>query len=120
MRKTCVCLKKIDVLSETNQVISYALTEQLRDAGFPQGGHGKWIGPSDKLTWRGSDRVYVPTLSELIEASSYKFGALPQKFSSLPRWTACAVSCEKECLRSTPEEAVARLFLELHAKSERA
>jgi hypothetical protein len=46
MRKTCVCLKKIDVLSETNQVISYALAEQLRDAGFPQGGHGKWIGPS--------------------------------------------------------------------------
>jgi hypothetical protein len=104
----------------TDQVISYALAEQLRDAGFPQGGDGKWIGPSDKLTWRGSDRVYVPTLSELIEASSYRFGTLSQIFSSFPRWTACAVNCEKECLGSTPEEAVARLFLELHAKSERA
>ena len=104
----------------TDQVISYALAAQLRDAGFPQGGHGKWIGPSDKLTWHASDRVYVPTLSELIEASSYKFGTLSQIFSTFPRWTACAVNCEKECLGSTPEEAVARLFLELHAKSERA
>ena len=104
----------------TDQVISYALAEQLRDADFPQGGDGKWIGPPDKLTWRGSDRVYVPTLSELIEASSYKFGTLSQMFSSFPTWTACAVNCEKECLGSTPEEAVARLFLELQANSERA
>ena len=48
--------------------MDYKLGKQLKDAGFPQQGAGKWIGDPDALTWRGVDRVYVPILEELIEA----------------------------------------------------
>jgi hypothetical protein len=43
------------------------------DAGFPQIGKGSLIGPPNKLVWRSGDRVYVPTLDELIEACGMNF-----------------------------------------------
>ena len=48
--------------------MDYDLAESLMDAGFPQIGKGRLIGPLNKLVWRSGDRVYVPTLEELIEA----------------------------------------------------
>ena len=48
--------------------MDYDLAESLMDAGFPQIGKGSLIGPLDKLVWRSGDRVYAPTLEELIEA----------------------------------------------------
>ena len=51
----------------------YDLAKQLRDAGFPQGGNGKWIGPPDKIVWRSGDRAYVPTREELIAACGTEF-----------------------------------------------
>jgi hypothetical protein len=48
--------------------VDYELAKSLMDAGFPQIGKGSSIGSPDKLVWRISDRVYVPTLEELIDA----------------------------------------------------
>ena len=48
--------------------VDYELAKSLMDAGFPQIGKGRLIGSPDKLVWRNSDRVYVPTLEELIDA----------------------------------------------------
>ena len=65
--------------------MNYELAKQLSDAGFPQGGEGKWVLPPDIINARREDRVYVPTLSELIEACGSKFQAL---FREPDRWTA--------------------------------
>jgi hypothetical protein len=51
--------------------VDYELAKSLMDAGFPQIGKGSSIGPLDKLVWRISDRVYVPTLEELIDALNF-------------------------------------------------
>ena len=48
--------------------MDYEPAKSLMDAGFPQIGKGSSIGSLDKLVWRISDRVYVPTLEELIDA----------------------------------------------------
>jgi hypothetical protein len=53
--------------------VQYELAQELRDAGFPQTGRGTHTGPSDKLVWRAGDRVYIPTLEELIEACGDDF-----------------------------------------------
>ena len=52
--------------------MDYKLAMQLKDTGFPQEGAGKWIADPDALTWRGSERVYVPTLEDPIEACGDK------------------------------------------------
>jgi hypothetical protein len=37
------------------------------------------IGSPDKVVWRISDRVYVPTLDELIDACGENFGSLDER-----------------------------------------
>jgi len=56
--------------------MKYELAKELKDSGFPQGGNGAWIVPPDSLVSRNEDRVYVPTLEELIEACGEKFGSV--------------------------------------------
>ncbi len=56
--------------------MDYDLAESLMDAGFPQIGKGSLIGPPNKLVWRSGDRVYAPTLEELIEACGENFALL--------------------------------------------
>lgn len=81
--------------------INYALAKELKDNGFPQS-YGEYKDGS----FFGLDSVAIPTLSELIEACG-------EHFSSL------TVSADKEGtfyanggnMGSTPEEAVAKLFL---------
>jgi hypothetical protein len=79
------------------------------DAGFPQIGKGRLIGSPDKLIWRSSDRVYVPTLEELIEACGENFGSLDKRHDG---WLASA-NYAQGCFAETPAEAVARLWLAL-------
>jgi len=79
------------------------------DAGFPQIGKGRLIGSPDKLIWRSSDRVYVPTLEELIEACGENFGSLDKRHDG---WLASA-NYAQDCFAETPAEAVARLWLAL-------
>jgi hypothetical protein len=97
----------------------YELAKQLKDAGFAQGGKGAWIVSPDNLVSRHEDRVYVPTLEELIEACVH-FNALSKEFPQ--RWIARAnwiTSPENQNYLEmgdglTPTEAVARLWLALH------
>jgi hypothetical protein len=91
--------------------VDYELAKQLKDAGFHQAGQGRRLGPSNALTWRAHELVYVPTLEELIDACGdtkltlYRVHPLhPEK-----RW---ATSYEhKPC--KTPLEAMARTWLAL-------
>ena len=54
----------------------YTLAKELKDAGFLQGGNGRSVGPPDKIVWRREDRVYCPTLAELIEACGPGFRSI--------------------------------------------
>ena len=92
--------------------MDYDLAESLMDAGFPQIGKGSWIGSLDKLVWRSSDRVYVPTLEELIDACGENFGSLNKQNDG---WLAYA-NCDQSCFAETPAEAVARLWLALQKR----
>ena len=65
--------------SRVDRRMDYDLAESLMDAGFPQLGKGSLIGPLNKLVWRSGDRVYVPTLEELIEACGESFGSLEKQ-----------------------------------------
>jgi hypothetical protein len=89
--------------------VDYELAKYLMDAGFPQIGNGRLIGSPSKLVWRSSDRVYVPTLDELIEACGVNFGSLDKQHDG---WLASA-NCDQSCFGGTPAEAVARLWLAL-------
>jgi hypothetical protein len=96
-----------------NERVEYELAQQLRDAGFPQGGKGTQTGPSDKLVWRAGDRVYVPTLSELIEACDSEWFYLHKNRDG--KWKASNHRIDTLDY-PTPDEAVARLWLALHKK----
>ena len=95
--------------------MNYKLAKELYDVGFPQGGKGSWILPLDNIVARRTDRVYVPTLLELIDACGERFGYLKRgedehrsTFWIASTWDATAEN------GSTPEEAVARLWLALN------
>ena len=85
--------------------MDYELAKSLMDSGFPQIGKGRL----DKLVWRSDDRVYVPTLEELIEACGKNFGSLNRRHAG---WLAHA-SYDQSSFGETPVEAVARLWLAL-------
>jgi len=87
--------------------MDYDLAESLMNAGFPQLGKGSLIGPLNKLVWRSGDRVYLPTLEELIEACGDSFVSLDKQYDG---WLASA-NCDQSCFARTPAEAVARLWL---------
>jgi hypothetical protein len=89
--------------------VDYELAKSLMDAGFPQIGKGRLIGSPDKLVWRSGDRVYVPTLEELIDACGTNFGSLDKRHDG---WLASA-NYEQSCFAETPAAAVARLWLAL-------
>ena len=98
--------------------MDYDLAESLMDAGFPQIGKGSLIGPLNKLVWRTGDRVYAPTLEELIEACGENFAWLHQSVKSR-KWAAQAFIYDEDShggQGSTPTEAVARLWLALNKK----
>jgi hypothetical protein len=85
--------------------MDYELAKSLMDAGFPQIGKGSLIGPLHKLVWRCGDRVYVPTLEELIEACGENFGG----------WLAYA-PYDQSYFAKTSVEVVAHLWLALHKR----
>lgn len=115
--------------------MTYELAKQLKDAGFPQtyvdgslwGNEVaqiriRYISPVSELD--GEDYVKYPTLSELIEAIGIKFISL--SLNTTPKnteemWVAIGAKlsvagymCQKP--GSTPEIAVAKLWLELNRK----
>jgi hypothetical protein len=95
--------------------MDYELAKQLRDAEFLQAGTGRWIGPPDKAFWRSGDRVYVPTLEELLEACRKDVESLTQELSVAgDEWVASAFGRSKSARGNTPADAMARLWLAVH------
>jgi hypothetical protein len=82
------------------------------DAGFPQIGKGRLAGSPNKLVWRSNDRVYVPTLEELIEACGMNFGSLNRQHDGRP----ASANYDQSCFAETPTAAVASLWLALQKR----
>jgi len=95
--------------------MNYELAKQLYDAGFPQQGFGRWVGNPDQVIWRAGDRVYVPTLEELIKACGDDFNSLVLRNRDEKCWGATGrFGCDVR--GKTPEEATARLWLALTSR----
>ena len=108
--------------------MNYELAKKLKDAGFPQKYVCYGMAYSDTThfgllkaddEWK-ENYVLIPTLSELIEACEGRYPNMVIVKGSLG-WNAGVgsgitdgVAIEDNC--STPEEAVANLWLELNSK----
>lgn len=116
----------------TKYMITYELAKKLKDAGFLQKDRGDFVSPPDIEIINSPLAIYVPTLSELIEACG-------DRFESLERWLpqdkmpwrvfmsdeafkeySIEYPCVKECcgytIGDSPEEAVTNLWLKLNEK----
>jgi len=101
--------------------MTYKNCKELKDAGFPQDGDNitSFQGEAEtvyvnSIDSGSNDYCYVPTLSELIEACG---GNLDGIMKSKGEWVAMKdrYKSSGECFfGSTPEEAVARLWIELN------
>src|SRR2546423_9101291 len=98
--------------------MDYTLAKGLEQAGFPQGSKGTWAYPPDAIVGRAKDRVYVPTLAELIEACGDRFSGLTRDAHPSPwKWIAHGTDgATVDARGGTAEEAVARLWLGLNKK----
>ena len=76
--------------------MDYELAMELKDAGFPQSGTGGWTYAPDKLVTRPNDRVYVPTLEELIEACADRLVGLERQDKG---WTATGIMVPGDLIR---------------------
>lgn len=100
-------------------MLDYKLAKELRDAGFPhkyKEGNSYYVDENTIAYMHGN--VYIPTLSELIEACG-------DRFCELIRLNKDAWVCEPDFVElpsdnniigKTPEEAVAKLWLKLNEK----
>lgn len=104
--------------------MDYNLAKQLKDNSFPVNGDGKFIEGNIEEDETGiitTNSVYIPTLSELIEVCGDRFESLIYDYFE-KQFTANGIivfSNEDELASSfgkTPEEAVAKLWLELNKK----
>lgn len=111
--------------------MKYQLVKKLKDAGFPQLDQkgklatfpnlqnpvGYYIAPDKKIgePTLSNEMVYVPTLSELIEAcGDCGFALMQEGRTSWSAFTGYATDDYTKMARgSTPEEAVANLYLAL-------
>ena len=104
--------------------MNYELAKQLKDAGFIQNPHehsespNAWFDVDGNLgDWKNDENdVYNPTLSELIESCGDRFSFLRRVRTDY--WEAIKINPIPEFPQypfgSTPEEAVANLYLELN------
>ncbi len=98
--------------------MEYELAKKLKDAGFPQKTAlthvGQEIGISEP---DGSDFVFTPTLSELIESCGDRFYSLI--YPGGKDWICYSAKSDDYFVTAKgaiPEEAVANLWLELNKK----
>lgn len=111
--------------------MTYELAKQLKEAGFTQTGeHFDYdrcpylIYPNDIDDGVSQNGCYVPTLSELIEACGDRFVSLnreeidPKIYESINLFVAIGLNVYNTYFSTrnfnTPEEAVAKLWLELN------
>ncbi len=102
--------------------MNYELAQELKEAGFPQGGAGEWATgyvehPPITGTLDEPVQFYMPTLSELIEACGDKFTKLETNTLGVNDSKWAAWSGDLVEFGSTLEEAVARLWLALNKTS---
>lgn len=109
--------------------MNYEIAKELKEAGFPQNPHNHNEAPDSWFDEDGDLRDYVgglsdenycynPTLSELIEACGEDFGELckdEEDWYCTPNFISTGVDILVQS-GSTPEEAVARLWLALNKK----
>ena len=107
--------------------MSPELAEELQNAGFPniqdlQHRQGRQFLASDgRISFYSLGELaphenwFIPTLEELIEACGEKFDMLQ---SGPGYWTAWALPVSDPSKGAFPTEAVARLWLELHANGD--
>jgi len=104
--------------------MNYELAKELKDAGFPQqlwtgqsyyyeGGDNALLSDGFQENENVSDKIKIPTLSELIEACGEGAFMLLNKGDGT-YWVAALNGKGAEGI--TPEEAVARLWLALNKK----
>ena len=110
-------LKEVGYLQEGNDE-----RKMLRENGFvsPLNNRTMWIkhfAPEYVEKCKG-DVVYIPTLSELIEACGNEFLSLMTIYEGFPEkgWWAWSMT-NKKIEGKTPEEAVAKLYIALKQKS---
>lgn len=89
--------------------MNYDLAKQLEGAGFPK----DWCGHD--LGWCINPECH-PTLSELLEACGDGFCKLQKYSDSWWAYDKKAKLHPQKCIGKTPEEAVAKLWLELNKK----
>src|SRR3990167_2343294 len=98
--------------------MNYELAKELKDAGFSQkGADGSFYVGADGSFYVGANRntPFVPTLSEIIGACGGDFWSLVRAING--KWFCCGTQDDEELStahHSTPEEAVARLWLLLN------
>jgi hypothetical protein len=94
--------------------MDYELAKQLKEAGFQQN-----IKASDAYFMEdgrnNGNKIKIPTLEELIEASVHPVELLRLTEISKGKWGASRTD-EEYYHGATPEEAVARLYLALNKK----
>ncbi len=99
--------------------MTYELAQKLKEAGFPQGELVSGKFHHDKTT---GELTLIPTLSELIETCGSNLYMLrydpPATVIGGIRWKATGVGNGKnaEVYGSTPEEAIANLYIALNKK----
>jgi hypothetical protein len=103
-------------------MIDFALANKLKEAGFPQGGDGRWTVDPEQIVAR--DRAYVPTLEELIEACGGQLWSIVRlQLADVHghRWIARDAIIDDNgdtpafhISGRSPQEAVARLWLILN------
>jgi len=103
-------------------MLKYETAKALKDAGYPQKSAGDRINPKGYLEYSGcwddsneDDYITLPTLSELIEACGDKFGDLTLIDAGRGKcWFANSYKVPAAEASSSPEEAVAKLYIELN------
>jgi hypothetical protein len=108
--------------------MDYELAKQLKGAGFPQFGNSSfafiktengWMMSGNCEFWQHVEHVYTPTLEELIEACGKPIwiegSTIPEFLWMAGRGKGMNTPLGKG---STPTEAVAHLWLALHANGD--
>jgi len=123
-------------MAKNKKIMNYELAKKLKDAGFPQTFSYRprmcdevyFDGGVIGLRQEGKEYIYIPTLSELIEACGDGFGYLVRfpdgtkwRVEKNRKWEAIGYPKSYDCnktsfYKKTPEEAVANLWLELNKK----
>ena len=84
------------------------IAKLLKAAGFRPSGHGHY------QELRGEE-LYFPTLSELVDACADHLVSVERTNQQRQVWLATAASQSEGVTGASAEEAVARLWLSLHA-----